>query len=59
MRNATKAKQAKIRKHQKGTGGGTPIDDKLTPIEERIVDLIGTTAIMGQINTLESHVEVI
>ncbi|GLV38147.1 hypothetical protein CBL_10114 [Carabus blaptoides fortunei] len=59
FKNATKSKQAKTKKHQKGTGGGIPLEDKLTPIEERIAELIGTTALMGHSNILESHVEIV
>ncbi|KAK4886614.1 hypothetical protein RN001_002885, partial [Aquatica leii] len=49
LRSNAKAKKASILKHRNGTGGGShlPENEQLTSVEDKIVDLVGPTAVSG------------
>ncbi|CAH0547023.1 unnamed protein product [Brassicogethes aeneus] len=54
IKTTSKAKSSKIKRHQKGTGGGPPIKTKLNDDDEKILEIIGPTSVDGHPNIKES-----
>jgi len=48
-----KSKAAKLKSHQRGTGGGGPSPAPLHEIEERLIALIGKEAVEGHSNIID------
>lgn len=44
MKKNVKSKASLIKKHRNGTGGGPPIDIKMSNTEQEIIELIGPVA---------------
>lgn len=57
MKRNTKQKASRIKKHQKGTGGGKKTGEELNETQSRICDLLGETAIGGHKGVLESKAD--
>lgn len=54
MRSKVKTKQASIKRHANGTGGGPPLLKKLKQNEEDILSLISNVAVNGHSSVQES-----
>ncbi len=47
LKHRTRQKASKILGHASGTGGGPPLLEKMTPIETRVLRLVGTKNVKG------------
>lgn len=57
-RSSVKAKALRLQKYQKETGGGGVPNERLSPLEERLLASIGRVSTFGDPSCYESPVEV-
>ncbi|XP_071582266.1 uncharacterized protein [Temnothorax nylanderi] len=57
MRSSTKAKNASIKNHAKGTGGGPASSQVLTETDQNVLALMGSTVVEGHKTVQESNVK--
>ncbi|CAG9814033.1 unnamed protein product [Phaedon cochleariae] len=56
LKSRTKLKVSNKRKHVRGTGGGPPVEEELSKLEEDIVDIVKVVSIKGHKEASESVV---
>ncbi|KAK4882623.1 hypothetical protein RN001_005942 [Aquatica leii] len=57
IKSRIKSKQASIKRYERGTGGGPPLKETITSVEEKVLSVINPTSIVGDGTINESNIE--